>query len=338
MLRCRAPSPLSPEPEDEYRLQAGDRGLNYLDPGLSLQSPANSDQFHHSSLRNESADSAEAVVRNDAPALHTQEHNQYIQDNYYENENGLNAAQMPQANFDCAESLASVTAISLCPEFGPISVGFGQSITAGRFKESNFHISDNKVSQHHFTIRHNFLSVQSDTVGSTCAGCFLEDHSRNGTWLRRGSRRWLLRGTRAALHDGDVVSLVRPYRCPSHDDTCLGNHAGDPEGCMLRFGDRPTSGILAIRFEIRAPRSPKAGQDDPAGIFQPSFSAGIEDQHTSPEEAAPTPTRPDTRGLSECGRTAHAAESLPAALAAAGGRVGPACGEGGRGDALRGAA
>ena len=157
------------------------------------------------------------------------------------------------------EEYPTVTAISLCPEYIPLPIHLGQSITAGRSKESSFRLLDCKVSLHHFTIRHNFLAPSPPNGhGLSCAGCFLEDHSRNGTWLRRGTRRWLLRGTRAALHDGDVVSVLRPYTCPSHGDACLGTHPTDPDGCALRFGDRRECGALAVRFEIRGPAAAAA--------------------------------------------------------------------------------
>jgi hypothetical protein len=255
-----------------------DRLKYHVDPSLSLQSPVNSDEYLHTGFGNES------------PAdLHPF---QLLSSSHQTNE----CDGAPNSCLDshgCEDDvwgqLSSVTAVPLCPEYPVTPVMFGSSVTAGRLKENSFRLSEGKVSQQHFTIRYNFLAFPSDGPLPTTAGCFLEDHSRNGTWLRRGDRRWLLRGTRASLNDGDVISLVRPYCCPSHGESCLGNNPDDPEGCMLRFGDRPACGTMAIRFEIRSPverRTPRtAAEPDVSG-----GSARDAGNRASPASALPPPT------------------------------------------------
>ena len=98
-----------------------------------------------------------------------------------------------------------------------VEVERGASFTLGRQRSNTVRTRDRRASGQHFTIRweqDEDLAPGFRRVGGHPPGFQLQDHSHNGTWLRRGAQRWLLRGTRIALQSGDVISLVRSYAFP----------------------------------------------------------------------------------------------------------------------------
>ena len=108
--------------------------------------------------------------------------------------------------------------------------------TVGKSRKSTYQVQgDARCSHHHLTVRQDgvegrcatsltpglpgltaivllLLPPHPPTHPTRSPGYYVEDHSHNGTWLRRGASRWLLKGTRAKLQDGDIISLVASYR------------------------------------------------------------------------------------------------------------------------------
>lgn len=86
----------------------------------------------------------------------------------------------------------------------------------GRHKSNSLQIPDSRISGLHCT-------VSCDTA---TGAYYLQDHSHNGSWLRRGDSKWLLKRTRVKLQAGDIFSVISAYRCPTHGEECGGEGGG----------------------------------------------------------------------------------------------------------------
>ena len=87
-----------------------------------------------------------------------------------------------------------------------------QGFSLGRHKSNSHRVADSRISGLH-------CSVSCDQQAQAY---YLQDHSHNGSWLRRGDKKWLLKRTRVKLQDGDVFSVISCYSCPAHGPSCMG--------------------------------------------------------------------------------------------------------------------
>lgn len=87
----------------------------------------------------------------------------------------------------------------------------------GRHKSNSLQIPDSRISGLHCTV-----SCEAAT-----GAYYLQDHSHNGSWLRRGDSKWLLKRTRVKLQTGDIFSVISNYRCPTHGEECAGEGGGE---------------------------------------------------------------------------------------------------------------
>ncbi|KAJ1486916.1 hypothetical protein T484DRAFT_1788067 [Baffinella frigidus] len=134
---------------------------------------------------------------------------------------------------------------------------------------------DSRASGQHLTIRWEVqpedLAPGLRRVGGHPPGFQLQDHSHNGTWIRRGEKKWLLKGTRVALQNGDIVSLVRAYSCPTHGPSCDGRQAGVSDACSTESAPPEEGGVqtplLSLLFlcgESQDPGPPARGRGEVA--------------------------------------------------------------------------
>jgi len=154
-----------------------------------------------------------------------------------------------------------------------VEVERGASFTLGRQRSNTVRTRDRRASGQHFTIRweqDEDLAPGFRRVGGHPPGFQLQDHSHNGTWLRRGAQRWLLRGTRIALQSGDVISLVRSYACPTHGAACDGRQGGAVGACAVAAGEG--SALLPMLF-LCGPASPPPARAAPADEAAPACLA-----------------------------------------------------------------
>ena len=129
----------------------------------------------------------------------------------------------------------------------------------GRHKSNSLRVADSRISGLHCT-------VSCDTATDAY---FIQDHSHNGTWLQRGPSKWLLKRNRVKLQDGDIISVISCYVCPSHGAACVGNGGGacfqlpGPQtGPSFRFSLRDVARADAqVPHEIERPANPALRQD-----------------------------------------------------------------------------
>lgn len=138
----------------------------------------------------------------------------------------------------------------------------GRTFTFGRHKGNSRRLEDTRVSSRHLTVH----SEASHGPGSSQT-FFLQDHSHNGTWLRRGTARFMLKGNRMPLHSGDVFSVVASFVCGTHGDACTGD--AEHGVCMSKDGATPA----AFRFAtvtFRPVRATRGGSEEPENLVRPT--------------------------------------------------------------------
>ena len=112
-----------------------------------------------------------------------------------------------------------------------------RAFSLGRHRSNTLQLKDVRISGLHCSVAYD---------ASTNA-YYLQDHSHNGTWLRRGDKRWLLRRNRAKLMHADVVSVIASYICPVHGISCLAD-GDDTSACWHPPG---LDQGLSFRFSLQ---------------------------------------------------------------------------------------
>jgi hypothetical protein len=82
----------------------------------------------------------------------------------------------------------------------------------GRSRSNCLQATDSRISALHCTV----------SFDASKGSYYLQDHSHNGSWLRRGEKKWLFKRTRVKLLPGDIFSVISAFCCQTHGEGCYG--------------------------------------------------------------------------------------------------------------------